>query len=83
VPWPSSLSTSSSPGLRRAHLSLLARPGAGWLVTWLPILAGGIAYASLHLLPGGAATARDRAGRRLAAPGTPPGSRPRTDRSTR
>jgi uncharacterized membrane protein YbhN (UPF0104 family) len=44
----------------------------GWRLVsyWLPILAGGIAYASLHLLPGGPATARDRAGRGLAAPGT-------------
>ena len=45
----------------------------GWRLVsyWLPIPAGGIAYASLHLLPGGIPAARDRAGRGLAAPGTP------------
>ncbi len=44
----------------------------GWRLVsyWLPIPAGGIAYASLHLLPGGNVPARDRAGRGLGAPGT-------------
>ena len=44
----------------------------GWRLVsyWLPIPVGGIAYASLHLLPGGTAPARDRAGRGLGAPGT-------------